>query len=405
MPHVEAIEPRVLFATALPGALSLAAPDPGQAARVGHNPLSNGPFLGWTRVGQRISYTIDAPQTDGYTLAFQAATGVKNASVHFDVDGTNLTGTLKIPDTHHWYDWQTVSLPAPLELIAGRHTLTLVIQSGRANFQGATFSEEPALASDPPPVSAVETGPRMPGSQTSTGPAPPIAGNWSMAFADEFNGNSLGSVWTPHEYWSSGATTGEGLEESDPANVSVSNGALHLTARVDNTFGTQYTGGLVQAGGIAADPTQPTFSFLYGYAEAQIMVPAGAGLWPAFWMMPASHHDDNGEIDVVEMYDADPTAVFGTVHRFGAQEQHADHTGLDLSGAWHTFAVDWEPDHITWYLDGLAYATTTNKSLIPTEPMFPILDLAVGGPNNAPTANTPFPAVMNVDYVRIWQQG
>ncbi|HEY2584656.1 MAG TPA: glycoside hydrolase family 16 protein, partial [Tepidisphaeraceae bacterium] len=135
-----------------------------------------------------------------------------------------------------------------------------------------------------------------------------------------------------------------------------------------------------------------------------IQVPAGAGLWPAFWMLPASHQDDNGEIDIMEMYDTDPTAVYGTVHRLGAQQQHSDAAGTNLSAGWHTFAVDWEPDHITWYLDGTAYATTTSQSLIPTEAMFPIFDLAVGGHNNAPNASTPFPATMNVDYVRIWQK-
>jgi hypothetical protein len=403
MRQIEAIEPRLLCATVVPGPLSLAAPDPGQSARIGHNPLSGGPFLGWTKPRQRVSYTIDAPQTDAYAFTFQAATGSKIAAVHFEVDGTNLTGTLKIPNTHTWYNWQTVSLPAPLELLAGLHTLTLVIQSGTANFQGASFSEVPIAVSDPPPT-PLPTGPPMPGTQGANTPTPPIAGNWSLTFADEFNGTSLGGVWTPHQYWNNGPTAGEGLEESDPANVAVSNGALHLTARVDNSFGPAYTGGLVQTGGIAADATVPKFSFLYGYAEARIEVPAGAGLWPAFWMLPASHHDNNGEIDVVEMYDADPTTVDGTVHRFGAQQQHADSTGTDLSGNWHTFAVDWEPDHITWYLDGAAYATTTNKSLIPTEAMFPIFDLAVGGHNNAPTASTPFPAVMNVDYIRIWQQ-
>jgi beta-glucanase (GH16 family) len=235
-------------------------------------------------------------------------------------------------------------------------------------------------------------------------PPPPLAGNWNLVFDEEFNGTSLGSPWTPHQYWSNGPTQGEGLEESDPANVAVSDGALQLTVRIDNAFGPAYTGGLVQTGGVATDPSVATFGFLYGYAEASIQVPAGAGFWPAFWMLPVSHHDDDGEIDVMEMYDTDPTTVFGTVHRFGDHEQHRDSAGTDLSAGWHTFAVDWEPDHITWFLDGAAFGTTTNSRLIPTTPMFPILDLAVGGENNAPTAGTPFPGVMSVNSVRIWQQ-
>ena len=235
-------------------------------------------------------------------------------------------------------------------------------------------------------------------------PAPPIPGNWSLTLADEFNGTSLGAVWTPHQYWANGPTMGQGLEESDPSNVAVGNGTLQLTARVDNSFGTQYTGALVQTGGIADNPSVPTFSFLYGYAEARIQIPAGAGFWPALWMLPASHNDENGEIDVMEVYDQNTTIVHGTVHRFGAQQQYSYHTGTDLSVGWHTYGVDWEPDHITWFVDGTAYATTTAQGMIPNEPMFPILDLGVGGDGNAPTASTPFPGVMSVDYVHVWQQ-
>jgi beta-glucanase (GH16 family) len=230
-------------------------------------------------------------------------------------------------------------------------------------------------------------------------------GNWSTVFDDEFNGTSLNPVWQPHQYWSTGATKGDGVEESDPANVSVSDGALHLTAKQDNSFGTGYTGALVQAGGINYGPVKPTASFLYGYAEARIKIPPGKGLWPAFWMMPASYHDANGEIDIMEMLDDNTSTVYGTLHHGPAQTQKILHAGQDLSAGWHTFAVDWEPDHITWFVDGQAYGTVTDPAFIPTEAMYPIFDLAVGGNwAGMPDASTAFPATMDVDYIRIWQQ-
>ena len=56
---------------------------------------------------------------------------------------------------------------------------------------------------------------------------------------------------------------------------------------------------LVQTGGEGDAPAAPKFSFLYGYMEVRAKLPAGQGLWPAIWMMPASHDDANGELDVV----------------------------------------------------------------------------------------------------------
>jgi beta-glucanase (GH16 family) len=67
--------------------------------------------------------------------------------------------------------------------------------------------------------------------------------------------------------------------------------------------------------------------------------------------------------------------------------------------------VDWEPDHISWYIDGQLYGTTTNTSLIPAEAMYPIINLAVGGAwGGNPDASTQFPATMDVDYIRVFQK-
>ena len=107
----------------------------------------------------------------------------------------------------------------------------------------------------------------------------------------------------------------------------------------------------------------------------------------------------------MEMLGNDPSTVYGTVHRLGLFKQQTLHAGIDLSAGFHTFGVDWEYDHLTWYLDGQSFGTITDPALIPTVAMYPILDLAVGGSwAGAPDATTPFPSTMSVDYVRIWQK-
>jgi beta-glucanase (GH16 family) len=242
-------------------------------------------------------------------------------------------------------------------------------------------------------------------STSSSTETPPIAGTWQTVFDDEFNGTSLNPVWHTAQYWDHSVTVvGKGeLEAYDASGVSVSDGQLHLTARADNQYGVPYVSGLVMTGGDQSNPAQQKFSFQYGYMEVRAQIPKGQGLWPAIWMMPAGYDDQNGEIDVMEALGGNPSQAYFTVHRLGQLEQHTI-VGADLSAGFHTYGVDWEPNEITWYLDGVAVATCTNQSLIPHEPMYPIMNLAVGGNwGGPPSSTTQFPASMNVDYIRLWQ--
>jgi hypothetical protein len=236
-------------------------------------------------------------------------------------------------------------------------------------------------------------------------PAPPLPGLWRLAFQDEFSGDTLDPVWHPAQYWDHDFTVpGDGeLEAYDRSGLSLSDGQLHLTARQEDTHGVPYTSGMVMTGGERDLPASPRFSFLYGDLEVRAKLPAGKGLWPAVWMMPASFHDDVGELDVVEVFGGDPTRATFTTHRGDRQDGHA-WDGPNLSQDFHTFGVEWAPDHIAWFVDGVERARTTGEQWVVHEAMYPIIDLAVGGRGNPmPDETTPFPATMDVDYVRVWQ--
>jgi len=68
---------------------------------------------------------------------------------------------------------------------------------------------------------------------------------------------------------------------------------------------------------------------------------------------------------------------------------------------WHTYAVDWRPDSVTWYLDG-DQVFQVDRS--PRKPMCLLMNLAVGGewPGD-PDDTTKFPASFDVRSVKIWQ--
>ena len=235
---------------------------------------------------------------------------------------------------------------------------------------------------------------------------PPLAGDWTMLWHDEFDGSALDPVWRTTQYWDNTRTiVGQGeLEAYDASAVSVGGGMLSLTARKEEKYaGTPYVSGLVQTGGYDGVSGEPTFNFKYGYMEVRAKIPKGQGIWPAIWMMPASYNDGNGELDVLEVIGSEPNVANFSLHRSGGHNTDT-WTGPDFSQDFHTYGVDWQPDHVSWYVDGVERARMTDPALICPEASYPILNVAVGGDwPGAPDSTTAFPATMQVDYVRVWQ--
>jgi hypothetical protein len=352
-------------------------------------------------------------ESSGQTFAIRTHTSGAIGSIVYNMDGGAYTHTENLaPYDVFGTAADGSSQASPISV--GSHTITAT-PHGSAYGQGAAnsvYAVDFSIVQSPPPVTPAPPAP-LPPAPPPVGPVvppanapPPIAGTWNQVWGDEFNGTSLNPVWHTAQYWDHTTTVvGQGeLEAYNAAADTVSGGALHITATPNTSYGAQYLSGLVMTGGENDNPSYPTFNFQYGYMEVRAKIPQGQGLWPAIWMMPASYKDGNGEIDVMENLGQDTTTAYGTVHVHGQQQQHTFH-GIDLSQGYHTYAVDWEPDQISWYIDGQLYGTTTNASLIPAEPMYPIINLAAGGTwGGDPNASTRFPATMDIDYIRVWQK-
>ncbi len=157
--------------------------------------------------------------------------------------------------------------------------------------------------------------------------------------------------------------------------------------------------------------------FAYGRIESRLLVPdGGAGLWPAFWSLgtditynpwPAA-----GEIDFMEYVSRLPNEIFGTIHGPGYNG------GGSFGGIWdfgepvfndyHTFTVEWEPNLITWYVDGIQYHQAEPSDVpgpwVFEKPFFLLLNFAIGGNFGGPVdPGTTFPQEYAVDYVRVYQ--
>ena len=161
------------------------------------------------------------------------------------------------------------------------------------------------------------------------------------------------------------------------------------------------------------------FEIAYGRAEARVKVPRGAGLWPAFWMLGTDIDrvgwPQTGEIDIMEHVGRLPNQIFGTLHGPGYSGGQSYSKVIDLgkpvADDFHTFAVEWQPDKIVWYFDGLPNFTATpndaflqGKQWVFNHPFYMLLNVAVGGNfGGAVGADTVFPQTTLVDYVRLYQ--
>jgi hypothetical protein len=122
-----------------------------------------------------------------------------------------------------------------------------------------------------------------------------------------------------------------------------------------------------------------------------------------------------GEIDIMEYVGRLPNEVFGTIHgpgySGGQSYGRVYDLGRPVADDFHTFAVEWQPDKIVWFIDGIPYHQATpddaflqGKQWVFNHPFYMLLNVAVGGNfGGAVGADTVFPQTTLVDYVRVYQ--
>lgn len=236
---------------------------------------------------------------------------------------------------------------------------------------------------------------------------------WELVWHDEFDGKTINrSDWT-FDLGGGGWGNGEAQVYTDlPQNARLVKGLLVIEARKEpnEQGGFQFTSARLK--------TQGLKTFQYGRIEARMKVPAGAGMWPAFWMLGSNIDQvgwpDCGEIDIMEYVGREPNLIMGTLHGPG----YSGALGLTsrsvqdyaIADDFHTYAVEWNRDQIRWFFDDVEYHTLTRSDVgeerwVFDQPFFLILNLAVGGTlGGFISPDAVFPAQVYVDYVRVYQR-
>jgi beta-glucanase (GH16 family) len=271
---------------------------------------------------------------------------------------------------------------------------------------------------------------------------------WTLVWNDEFDGDAVDRTkWEFDlgngffDYGKHSWVPGWGNEElqyytDSPNNVTVGDSLLTIRAVKEALHGCGYTSARLKTR--RRDGT-PLFTTTFGRVEFRAKVPWGKGLWPALWMLP---QDDawggwaaSGEIDLMEIVGEKPHEVLNSIH-FGspgsAGRSLITHVhplpGGSTVADWHTYAVEWEPGEIRFYVDdvhtrsydhwwscsvtrhGQGVVARCAADLNPwpapfDQPFYLVMNVAVGGNfPGVPNPETRFPAELVVDYVRVYDK-
>jgi len=168
--------------------------------------------------------------------------------------------------------------------------------------------------------------------------------------------------------------------------------------------------------------TRDKITMRHGRLEVRAKLPAGRGLWPAFWLLetPAPPKDPwpvCGEIDVMEQVAHSPGFIHTNFHSWDADSKTKRFSvgnyvgGLKPYEGFHVWRMDWSPEKIDVFYDTLKIITIRPQPDKPerwpyNKPYYFIMNLAVGGSWGGEKGidDAVFPARLEVDYVRVWRE-
>ncbi|MGK6314196.1 family 16 glycosylhydrolase [Neorhizobium sp. DT-125] len=236
----------------------------------------------------------------------------------------------------------------------------------------------------------------------------------TQTFSDDFDSLSLhdgtSGTWDAKFWWapeSGGSlhTNGEQQWYINPSYAptasanpfSINNGVLTITAEAtpeaiaDEVGGYDYVSGLLN--------THSTFAQTYGYFEIRADMPDDQGAWPAFWLLPQDGSWPP-ELDVVEMRGQDPNTVHVSAHSNETGEKTTQTSAVKVPSTegFHTYGMLWDEDQIVWYFDDVAVARADTPADM-HDPMYMLVNLAIGGTAGTPGADLADGAEMKIDYI------
>lgn len=248
-----------------------------------------------------------------------------------------------------------------------------------------------------------------------------VQAGWEVTWIDKFDGNRVDfTKWTAQTQanYNNEIQCYTDDDVSELRNYEVSDGTLKIISR-RGEVACEGQGNRIRPWTSGRLNSKDKGEFLYGRVEARIrFLELKGGTWPAFWMLenriseqPVKGDNDSiawpnpgaGEIDVWEWYanngDRYITNFFNTGN-CGAERRVNYPGGANDVMEWTTYAMEWDADSIAFYMNDqiVAEHDLSNCSQY-QEPMFVLINVAMGGTLGGNIDDTLDMATMEVDYV------
>ncbi|HXB13436.1 MAG TPA: TIM-barrel domain-containing protein, partial [Bacteroidia bacterium] len=94
--------------------------------------------VGYIAAGEWEKYTVNVTAAGTYTLQARVASATAGNSLHVEIDGVNISGSISVPNTTGFQTWQTVSVTTP-NLTIGQHIMRIYMETGGFNLNYVTF--------------------------------------------------------------------------------------------------------------------------------------------------------------------------------------------------------------------------------------------------------------------------
>jgi beta-glucanase (GH16 family) len=254
------------------------------------------------------------------------------------------------------------------------------------------------------------------------------ANRYKLVWSDEFN---IDEAPDPANWnFEQGFVRNEEAQWYQPDNARCENGLLIIEARRERKKNPNYLAGSSdwKRNREYAEYTSSSLltrnlhSWKFGRFEMRARIDTRPGLWPAFWTLGVTRDWPHcGEVDIMEYYRG---TVLANIAWGGPQKWQAVwdsyrkplaelSNNTDWSDQFHVWRMDWDKDAINLYLDDMlmnnvSLLTTINQDTEGANPFlqnqYIIVNLAIGGTAGGDPSHTIFPALFEIDYVRVYQK-
>ncbi len=251
------------------------------------------------------------------------------------------------------------------------------------------------------------------------------AGEWKLVWSDEFNTN--GPPDPANWDYEHGFVRNAELQWYQPENAFCTNGLLVIEARREHRPNPDFVPGSTnwQTAREWIEYTSASITsrrrqeFKYGKFEMRARIDPRPGSWPAFWTLgatPDTPWPACGEVDIMEYYQDAVLANFGYAFNGRTEWRSVKQPIADLGSAewaktFHIWTMAWDETNIVLRLDGrvmnrlaVADADNADQGNPFHEPIYFILNQAIGGNCGGDPSPTVFPIRYEVDWVRVYQR-